>query len=75
MTIFFSAVLLVSLGMCGLTVFGNGGVSDAALIEALLVLGSFIGLVVTLIVALIRATITGRGDKVQKLFDDRDKKK
>lgn len=71
----FTAVLLVSLGMCGLTMFGNVGNVQFAIVEALLVVVSAIGLVVTPIVAMINNAVTNRSKQPQTLFDDREKKK
>ena len=73
--IVFTAGFLVSLGMCGLTAFGDVGSINLLILEAVLLLISGLGLVVTLIVAFIHGTVTGGGSKPQTLFDDREEKK
>jgi hypothetical protein len=71
---FFMIVFLVSLGLCGLNRFRGLGDMQAAVIELLLMSVSVVGVVITLIVALISATVTGRGSRPQTLFGSEDEK-
>jgi hypothetical protein len=74
--IIFTVGILVSLGMCGLTMFGNVGDMSLAVIGLLVFVVSVVGLIVTPLVALIHGTVSGRGSGgPQKLFDDHEEKK
>ena len=61
--IIFTVGILVSLGLCGLTMFGNGGDMSLAVIGAFFLVLSVIGLIVTLLVALIHAAVSGRSSR------------
>ena len=56
--IFFAIVFLVSLGLCGLTMFTGWGDMQAGMIEVLLMLVSVGAIVITLIAAFIGRTYT-----------------
>lgn len=72
---FFTCVFLVSLGLCGLSLFSGFGGMQAGILELVLMLVSATGIILTVIVALIHGTITGRSSEMQTLFGNRGEEK
>jgi uncharacterized membrane protein len=71
------AGILLSVGLCGISFLNDErGTLEYALIGAVLMVFSTIALVVTLIVAFVHATVTGKSSsRPQTLFGDDEEKK
>ncbi|HKF48173.1 MAG TPA: hypothetical protein VKB38_12505 [Terracidiphilus sp.] len=72
--IVFTVVFFVSLGLCGISMATKFENLPSAVLGLLGMIVSVIGIVITLIVALIHRVVTGRGGRPQTLFKNRDDK-